>query len=343
MRNLISRAGVVLLLGGLPLPMAFASPQAPASEAGAPGPAAVKAVAEGRELLAKRSPEDIRAAVGRFEKAVSADGGYAPGFAGLAEARALLFEYPAAREAALRAIELDDRQATAHAVLGFVKLHADWDWAGAKAELERALELEPGNPTTHLWSAIVLEATGRADEAVAAARRAVELAPGQAQTRAGLGYRLYWARRYDEAVQELEASLKQDPKSSTAHYFIGRARVQQGRFDEARSAFAQAREISPEDANLKSAAAYLEARAGRREASEKLLLELQRLALRGLPFSSQVAGIRAALGDKEAALGWLEQAHSEHEAALVWIKIDPRFDPLREEPRFKEILERMKL
>ena len=343
MRNIAFRAGVALLLGGLPLQMALASPQAPANEAGAPGSAAAKAVAEGQALLAKRSPEDIRAALRQFERATAADANFAPAYAGLAEARALTFEYPGAREAALRAVELDDGQATAHAVLGFVKLHADWDWAGAEAELKRALELDPRNPTAHLWSAILWEATGRTAEAVAAARRAVELAPGQAQVRAGLGYRLYWARRYDEAVAELTASLEQDPESSTAHYFIGRARVQQGRFDEARTAFARAREVSSEDANLKSATAYLEARAGRREASEKILLELQRLSLRGLPFSSQVAGIRAALGDKDAALGWLEQAHSGHEAALVWIKVDPRFDPLRGEPRFVEILQRMGL
>lgn len=343
MRNIVFRAGVVLLLGGLPLSMAIASPQAPANEAGAPNPAAVKAVAEGQELLAKRGPEDIRKAVQRFEQATSADGNFAPAFAGLAEARALLFEYPAAQEAALRAIALDDRQASAHAVLGFVRLHGEWDWAGAEAELKRALELDPQNPTTHLWSAILLEATGRSEEAVAAARRAVELAPGQAQVRAGLGYRLYWARRYDEAVAELSAALERDPKSSTAHYFIGRARVQQGRFDEARTAFVRAREISPEEANLKSAGGYLAARAGQKEEAEKVVLEMQRLTLRGLPFSSQVAGIRAALGDKEAALGWLEQAHSGHESALVWLKVDPRFDSLREEPRFVEILRRMGL
>lgn len=336
MRNIGARAGVLLFLGILQISPAIAQPAPPASEA-------VKAYEEGQALLARRGPEDIRAAVHRFERATSADGNFAPAFAGLAEARALLYEYPAAREAAQRAIALDDRQATAHAVLGFVKLHGDWDWAGAEAELKRALELPPQNPTTHLWSAILLEATGRSDEAVAAARRAVELAPGQAQVRAGLGYRLYWARRYDEAVAELSGSLEQDPKSATAHYFIGRARVQQARFDEARAAFARAREISPDDANLKSAGGYLEAHAGRREEAEKVVLELQRLSLRGLPFASQLAGIRAALGDKTAALGWLEQAHSGREGALVWLKVDPRFDPLREEPRFVEVLQRMGL
>ncbi len=347
MRNLGSRAGHVLLLFGFQLATALAAPpviaEPPAHETGTPRPTAAEAFAEGQKLLARREPEDIRAALRHFEQATAVDAAFAPAFAGLAEAHALLYDYPRAREAALQALTLDDRLANAHAVLGFVRLHGDWDWTGAEAELKRALELDPKNPTTHLWSAILLEATGRSDEAVAAARRAVELAPGQAQVRAGLGFRLYWARRYDEAVTELTAAVELDPKLETAWYFIGRARVQQGRFDDARSAFADAKALSPKDANLTSAIGYLEALAGRRQEAENVLLELERLALRGLPFSSQVAGIRAALGDKQAALGWLERAHANHEGALVWLKIDPRFDSLRGEVRFAELLQRIGL
>lgn len=342
MRNLATHAGLALLLLGL-LPSTATPSPASSQQPGTPPAAAAEAVAEGQKLLARREPDDIRAALRKFEQATAADASSAPAHAGLAEASALLYDYPKAKEAALRAVALDDRLANAHAVLGFVRLHGDWDWAGAEAELRRALELDPKNATTHLWSAILLEATGRSEEALAAARKAVELAPGQAQVRAGLGYRLYWARRYDEAVTELNAALELDPKLETAWYFTGRARVQQARFDDARAAFARAREISPKDANLTSAVAYLEALAGRREQAENILLEIERLALRGLPFSSQVAGIHAALGDKQAALGWLERARSNHEGALVWLKIDPRFDSLRGDPRFAETLQRMGL
>jgi tetratricopeptide (TPR) repeat protein len=285
----------------------------------------------------------VRAALRDFQKAVTADDRYAPAFAGLAEAHALLYEYPKAREAALRALALDENLAAAHAVLGFVRLHGEWDWSGAESELRRALELDPQRATPHVWMAIVLEATGRSEQAVAEARKAVELAPREAAVRAGLGYRLFWARRYEEAVTELTAALELDPKLETAHYFIGRVRVQQGRFDDAREAFARAKQIAPKDANLDSARALLEAKAGRRQEAEKFLAELIRLAIRGLPYNSQVAGIRAALGDKEAALGWLELAHSNHETALVWIKIDPRFEALHGEPRFEAILKQMGL
>lgn len=334
-------AGSVLLLAAVQIPAATSVAAQPAETPA--GTAAAAAHAQGQEHLARRAPDDLRAALRDFERAVAADPGFAPAFAGLAEAHALLYDYPRAREAAEKGLALDERLAPAHAVLGFVRLHADWDWAGAEAALRRAVELEPQRATPRLWYAILLEATGRAEEAVAEARRAAELAPREAPVRAGLGYRLYWARRYDEAVAELTAALELDRTLETAHYFIGRARVQQGRFDDARAAFARARELSPRDANLDSAEAYLEALAGRRNQAERTLAELERLALRNLPFCSQVAGIRAALGDKEAALGWLDLARSRREGAMVWAKIDPRFDALRSEPRFTEILQQMGL
>ncbi len=286
---------------------------------------------------------DLRAALKDFQQATAADATFAPAFAGLAETQALLFNYPAAREAAQRALALDDRLAMAHAVMGFVRMHADWDWAGAEAEIQRALELDPGKITPLLWYAILLEVTGRSSEAVAQAQRAARLAPEDPHVRAGLGYRLFWARHYDEAVAELAEALKLDPTLETAQYFIGRARVQQGRFDEARGAFARARELSPSDGNLLSASAYLEALAGKRKEAERLLAQMEKLAHRGLPFASQVAGVHLALGHKGVALGWLEKALSAREGALVWLKIDPRFESLRGEPRFVEILRELKL
>jgi tetratricopeptide (TPR) repeat protein len=314
---------------------AAASPQAPSP--------AAEAYAQGQEHLALRTADDLRAAIENFERATEADASFAPAWAGLAEARALSYDYPGARAAALRALSIDDHLAAAHAVLGFAKLHGDWDWTGAEASLRRSLELDPQKPTPHLWLAIVLEATGRSSEAVEEARRAVALQPDGAQVRAGLGYRLYWARRYDEAMTELTEAVRLDPKLEAAYYFIGRAHGQQGRFKEARAAFAKARELSPGDGNLKSAEAYLDALSGRRKQAQKAASELERLANQGLPFASQAAGLHAALGDKAAALGWLERAQNRRESALVWLKIDPRFDVLHGERRFQEILGKMGL
>ncbi|HEY4594509.1 MAG TPA: tetratricopeptide repeat protein [Thermoanaerobaculia bacterium] len=329
MRKIVLQAGCALLIAMA----AAAEPPTPAAEA----------FAKGQEHLGHRTAGDLRAATRDFELAINADATFAPAWAGLAEARALLFDYRGAREAALRGLVLDEHLAAAHAVLGFARLHGDWDWAGAETELRRALELDPQRATPHLWYAIVLEVTGRSAEAVQEARKAVELQPRDAPMRAGLGYRLYWARRYDEAVTELTAALALDPKLETAQYFIGRARVQQGRFPEARAAFARARELSPKDFNLKSAEAYLEILSGHRQQAEATLAEIERLAIRNLPFASQAAGLHAALGHKDAALEWLERAQFHHEGAVIWVQIDPRFDSLREEPRFKDLVRRMGL
>ncbi len=304
---------------------------------------AAEAVAEGQRLLAKRTSADILAARQRFERAIATDASYAPAFAGLAEVRALLYDYAGAKEAAQQALTLDDGLPSAHAVLAFARLHADWDWAGAEAGFRRALELDPGRAATHLWHAILLEVTGRADEAVAEARRAVALAPDQVNVRVGLGFRLFWAGRYDEAIKELEAALKMDPSFGTAHYFIGRARIQQHRFLPTQTAFNRARRLSPKDPNLLSAQGYLDARAGRRDAALRVLKELESLAADDQPFASQIAALNVALGDKDIALEWLKRSFLAHEGALTWIKVDPRFEALRGEPRFKEIVRRMGL
>jgi tetratricopeptide (TPR) repeat protein len=316
---------------------------ATAGVSGQPPSPAAEAYAQGQEHLARRTSADVLAALQDFERATAADATFAPAFAGLAETKALLYDYPRAREAANRAIALDEHLATAHAVLGFVRMHADWDWAGAEGELRRAVELDPTRSTSHLWYAILLEVTGRPDEAVREARRAVDLAPRDARMRAGLGYRLYWARRYDEAVTELTAALQLDPALDTAHYFIGRCRLQQGRLDEARAAITRARELSPRDANLLSASAYVKALSGKRKEAETILAELERLAHGGLPIALQVASLHAALGHKAAALEWLQSSLSAREAAMVWLKMDPWFESLRGEPHFAEIVGALKL
>ncbi|HEV8582067.1 MAG TPA: tetratricopeptide repeat protein [Thermoanaerobaculia bacterium] len=329
----------VLLLA--PAVQAQSHPVKSQPESGTARAVAVEACAEGQRLLERRTSADIVAALQRFERAIATDATYAPAFAGLAETRALLYDYLGAKEAAQQALALDDGLAPPHAVLAFARMHQDWDWAGSEAEFRRALELDPGRASTHLWHAILLEVTGRADEAVAEARRAVELAPDQANVRAGLGYRLFWAGRYDEAVKELEAALRMDPGLSTAWYFIGRSRVQQERFPPARLAFDRARGISPKDANLYSAQGYLDARAGKRDAAWKVLKELEHRAAADMPVASQIAALYTALGDKAAALDWLKRSYLAHEGAIVWLKVDPRFESLRGEPGFTEILRKM--
>lgn len=297
----------------------------------------------GRLLLAKRTHGDTLAALAAFERAIAADPTYAPAWAGRGDAFALLYDYPRAKEAAVRALELDGSLAAAHATLGFVLLHGEWDWTGAGRALARALELDPAYPTALLWHALWLETQGRTEEAVAAARQAAQVEPGSLHARASLGYRLYWARRYEEAAATLRSVLAEEPRHATAGYFLGRTLVQQGKFDEAEVAFLDARLASPGDSNLASALAYLYARAGRRREALAALEPIRSLAERGLPFASQTAGILAGLGREADAIDWLERALATREGPLVWLAVDPRFDPLRGQRRFHAILQAMGL
>jgi serine/threonine-protein kinase len=313
--------------------------------ASAPAPAGTPAAdtLEARRLWARRTAPDLAQAEGLLRHALARDPTSAPAHSALADVLALRYDYDGARREALRALELDPDSAEAHASLGFIRLHADWDWPGSEAALGKALALDPDLPQAHLWRAIALEVVGRHGEAVAAAERALELDREAFASRAGLGYRLYWARRYDEAIRALEAALALDPDSTSARYFIARCLVQLGRHEDAAAAFALARALAPHDLNLQGAEAYARAVAGRRAEAAVTLADLAALAGRGLPLASQVAGLHAALGDPQAALRWLERAAEARETPLLWLQVDPRFDPLRAEPRFRDLVRRLGL
>lgn len=298
-----------------------------------------QALVRGRAALEGRSRVDLQEAIRQFEGAVALAPNHAPAHAGLAAAWALLADYPKAEEAARRALELDDGLAQAHAVLAFTRLHGAWDWAGAELGFRRALELDPRYAQGHAWYAILLEALGETNRAVEEARTARQLDPANPVYAVGLAFRLFWARRYTEAVQELQAVLEKEPAHPQALYFLGRAYVQQRRFAEARAILERALSLlRPDDLNPLSAMAYLDALTGRRRQARAVIEKLEGHARRGYPFASQIAGIYAALGEKGAALDWLETAVQAREGPLVWLKVDPRFDPLRGEPRFAALL-----
>ncbi len=297
----------------------------------------------GREAVARRAAPDLRSALEHFGRAIELEPGHAAAWAGLAEARALLADYPGAEAAARRALELDGALAPANAVLGFVRLHADWNWEGAARALDRAVGLDPGAALAHHWRAISLETAARHDEAVAAARTARELEPTIEAYALGVGYRLFWARRYDEAIAELESVLGRDPGSVSAHYFLGRCHAEAGRFAEAAAALEEAARLAPRDLNVAAARAYLAARSGRRREAQRALAELRDSSARGLPLATHVASLHAALGDPAAALRWLRTAHERREGPLAWLRVDPRFDSLRDRPGFRALLAEMGL
>jgi serine/threonine-protein kinase len=336
-------------------------------------PEAFQAYLVGRYHWNKRTKEGYTEAIDHFEEARKRDPGYAPAYAGLADCYVLLGDYaymppkeafPKAREAAQAALKLDDSLAEAHASLAFVKVLYEWDWPGAEREYRRALELNPNYATAHQWYSEYLTAMGRHDEALAEIKRAQELDPRSLIISAVVGRALYFARRYDEAVAQCEQTL-QMKEFGAAYLFLGRARLQQGKYDEALAALRKAHDLLGGTA-VEAEIACAHARAGEKEEARKLLDKLEApragyvssgdlaMAYAALGEKDQaftllkpgaLGGLAAilALGEKDQAFTLLEQAYREHSDSLVVLKVEPRLDPLRADPRFADLMRRVRL
>ena len=205
---------------------------------------AYEAYMRGRFQLAKRTNEGFAKAIACFEAAIAEDGRYALAYSGLADCYTLIgagayadspdAAIARAREAAEKAIGLDDQLAEAHSTLGFVRFRIDWDWPAAETSLERACEINPGYAPAHHRYALLLTALGRHDEAIAAIRRASELDPLSLIIGTAYGRILHFSRRYEEAVAQLRHTLEIDGQFLQAHFDLGMSLAQLGRFDEAK-------------------------------------------------------------------------------------------------------------
>lgn len=328
-----------LALALLACPVSVEPPPVP----GAPEAALLEITRSAREALDRRGAEGLESARARFEDAIALAPDFAPAHAGLAAAHALVGDYGPAEAAARRALELDVGLAWAHAVRGFVLLHARWDWPAAERAFRAALALDPGDALAHHWYAVYLEAMGAHERALAAARTAAELAPAVPAYALGVGHRLFWARRYADAIEHFRRLLAGDPDRVSAHYFLARSWTELGRHRKAAAALETTRRLAPGDLNVAAAGAYLAARSGSREEARAGLRELERFAARDYPLATQIASVHAALGNRDAALHWLERAHRRREGPLVWLAVDIRFDALRVQPRFAALLEQMAL
>ncbi len=187
---------------------------------------AYQAYLKGRYYWNRRTEEGFQKGVKYFQEAIENDPNYALAFAGLADSYDLLPRYgflapnegyPEAKEAAIKALELDDTLAEAHASLGYAEVNYDWDWAGGEKEFKRAIELNPGYATAHHWYALYLAASGRLDEATSEIKRAQELDPLSLIINSNLGRILYFARKYDQAIEQFRKTIELDPNFADTH------------------------------------------------------------------------------------------------------------------------------
>jgi TolB-like protein/DNA-binding winged helix-turn-helix (wHTH) protein/Flp pilus assembly protein TadD len=301
----------------------------------------------GRYFWSQWSPEQSLRAIAYFQEAISADPGYALPYAGLADtylSRAWFGEdppreaVPKAKEAALKALEIDDGIAEAHASLGFIAFLYDWDWTGAQRHFERAIEINPGYANAHNWYSFYLAALGKEDQALAEARRAVDLDPASPGMNQILGIQLTYGRRFDEAIQQYRKALEMGYHD--AHLGLGNAYAEKGMYREALSEFQQYSAVDRDTPRAISSLGYAYAQLGERKAALRVLGELRTLSKRRYVSSASLAMVYIGLGDKDEAFALLNKAYDEHSFTLAFLNVNPQFDSLRSDPRFGDLLHR---
>jgi TolB-like protein/tetratricopeptide (TPR) repeat protein len=317
-------------------------------------PEAYAAYLRGRLYASRVGPEGRQKAIEYFQRAVQLDAGYALAYASLAEVYAgqntadLLGiqpqeAYAKAREAALRALSLDDSLAEAHAALGSVKLFYEWDWGGAERAVERAFELNPNYVDAYHWLSHLKMVQGRREESLRASLRALELDPLSTTIGAHLAWHYLMARQYDEAIQACRKTLEIQPESTETLDFLGRAYAAKGMHREAIAKFRKVADLTRGNPTYMALLAWEYAQAGRRREALTVLEDVKRLPRQHYLPGFNLAAAYAALGEKDEAFRWLETAYGDRSALIVNLRQDFRFDPLRSDPRFQDLLRRMNL
>jgi tetratricopeptide (TPR) repeat protein len=316
-----------------------------------PHPQAYQAYLQGRYLWNQRSETSLLAAIVQFRRAVDLDPRFALAYAGLADAHTTLgylgylapvSTFPIARPYALQALELDPSLAQAHASLAYIKFYFDWDWEGARQEFSRAIELNPNDPVSHQWYAVYLLASGHPDRAFGEVQLAHRLDPLSLAINTDIGFHHYYNGRYGEAVSQLQSVLDMKSDFLLAHLWLARALLEMRRFDAALAETAVAEGIARDWSVLVTARGFTYAMAGMTSEAQAVLREMNTLAKQRFVTSYGIALVHAGLGHKDEAFGWLDKAFEERSHWLVWLRLDPRWKNLRDDPRFATLIERIK-
>jgi eukaryotic-like serine/threonine-protein kinase len=313
-------------------------------------PTAYEAFVRGTYFRGKATESGFRTAIGYFTKAIDDDPLYAAAYAGLSNSYVSLGYYaanapqevfPKARAAALKALELDSTLADAHGVLALEMFYGEWDFAGAGREFTRALALDPTSARIHWQHGMYLTALNRPAPAIAEVERAQELDPLAVSIQAASARSYYNARRYEEAIAQARSALEIDSTYGRAHFWIGMANEQLDRPAEAIRALEAAVAYGGEVSIYFAALGHAYAVNGQRAKALKILNDLAQRRESGYVSALDIATVHLGLGDTEATWKSLERAFQTRASALVYLAVDPRYDPLRSDPRFGDLLRRI--
>ena len=306
---------------------------------------------KGRYYWNKRTPADFRKAIPFFQQAIEKDPNYALAYSGLADTYALLAAYtgeppkelmPKAKEAALKALALDDKLGEAHASLGQIVEYYEYDFVTAEKEYHRALELNPNYATGHQWLAEHHSSLKRFDEAIAEIRRALDLDPLSAIINRVYADILVDARRFDEAIVQYQRTIELDPNFSTAHFFLGRAYEAKGMYDQAVETYSKSGAVNQVTEETLKQMADIYKKSGWKAYVQANLERLMAPPVGPLP-PYVVSTFLVRLGKNDEAIKWLEKAYEERDFRMIMISVSFEFDPLRSDPRFRDLVRRVGL
>ena len=306
----------------------------------------------GRYFWNQRTEPAIKKSIEFYNRAIANDPSYPEPYSGIADAYTTLgyFSFlaptdcfPKARDAANRALELDPTLAEPHTSLAYVKLYYDWDWAGAEREFRQAIALNPNYPTAHHWYSVYLTAMQRFEEASAEIERAQQLDPGSLVINTDIAFQLFYDRRYDEAERQLQTVLQMNKQFPLAHIWLGRVQQQKGMYNDAVEEFKNAERGVPGWVVAVAAAGNAYGLSRNADEARVLLKRLDELSKGKYVTPYGVALIWAGLGDRDQAFAWLNKALADRSHWLVWLKLDPRWDPIRSDSRFVELARRVGL
>lgn len=307
---------------------------------------------KGRFFWNNRNSEDLRKSIAFYEQAIAKDENYALAYSGLAETYVLLHTFsqsqekdafPKAKIAAEKALSLDENLAEARAALALYKEQYEYDWEGAETEFKRAISSNPSYATAHQWFGEFLAFLGRTGEAITETEKAVELDPLSLSTNTARAFPYLAARDYDQAIEKLKPALELNKDFPLALYYYGRSLDGKGDYKNAIIEYQKAVEFSGRSTYFMSALINALVKNNQRTEAEKSFTEIKKIAGQQPVSKYVLARSFTALGKKEKALDELEKAYSERDSLMIVMKIDHGFDELRNEPRFQEILKRMRL
>jgi tetratricopeptide (TPR) repeat protein len=313
---------------------------------------AYQAYLKGRWFWNKRTKEGMEKAIEYFHEAIGKDPEFALPYTGIADSYVSLgwfdlvprdVAFTKAKEAAIKAIEIDNTVSEAHVSLANVEILCFWDWVNAEKEFKRALELNPSNAEVHHQYAHLLASTGRLEEGVLEMRRALEFEPISVVINSCMGQNLYYACRYNAAIEQLQKAIEIDPSYYDPYGWLGMAYLLKGMQEQAITMFQKAKAFPRYKTRMIGALGYAYAIQGMRSEALNKLKELEDLSKEGRIDLCYIAWIFTGLGEKKRAFEWLEKAYEEKSNLLIMLKVDPFYESLRSDPRFRTLLKKMRL